>query len=65
MRTIALLLIALMAAGCAVRQSLDASGSSPRAVAQPQPQLLLENVKMTVSATDTDKAAALRVVQRF
>jgi hypothetical protein len=63
MRTIALLLIALMATGCAVRQSLDAPGSSPRAVAQPQ--LLLENVKMTVNATDTDKAAALRVVQRF
>jgi|HubBroStandDraft_6_1064221.scaffolds.fasta_scaffold633376_1 hypothetical protein len=62
MRFFAVLLISLMAAGCAAQQLFDASGSSPRSIT---PQLLLENVKMTVNATDTDKAAALRVVKPF
>jgi uncharacterized lipoprotein YajG len=63
MRFIVVLLMSLMGAGCAAQQSLDASGSGPRAMMQPQ--LLLENVKMIVNATDSDKAAGLRVVQPF
>jgi|HubBroStandDraft_4_1064222.scaffolds.fasta_scaffold2680851_1 uncharacterized lipoprotein YajG len=63
MRFIAVLLMSLMAAGCAAQQSLDASGSGPHAMTQPQ--LLLENVKMIVNATDTDKAAGLRLVRPF
>jgi hypothetical protein len=63
MRFIGVLLMSLMAAGCAAQQPLDASGVGPRVMTQPQ--LLLENVKMIVNATDTDKAAGLRLVQHF